>query len=135
MCSSVENKTLNSLFFLTATRAPPSGVCGKYFSYDDYMTCWELGGKCYCTDTCKRSNSNNAYCPYFVRITKPVIFHSSPSNYSLLFIQFWDWENAYEICLGQNMTLLNIETQEEDKRIDDYFQLNHGEHQFTAKLN
>nr|CAH0102119.1 unnamed protein product [Daphnia galeata] len=87
----------------TTTRPPPSGVCGKYFPYDYYMSCWELGGKCYCTDTCKRSNSNNAYCPYL----------------------FWDWENAYEICLGQNMTLLNIETQEEDKRIDDYFQLNH----------
>ncbi|XP_046638420.1 collectin-12-like [Daphnia pulicaria] len=36
-----------------------------------------------------------------------------------------DWEYAYERCLEQNMTLLTIETQQEDKMIDDFFQLNH----------
>ncbi|XP_046638389.1 collectin-12-like isoform X3 [Daphnia pulicaria] len=36
-----------------------------------------------------------------------------------------NWEGAYESCLEQNMTLLTIETPEEDKMIDDFFQLNH----------
>jgi hypothetical protein len=37
-----------------------------------------------------------------------------------------NWEYAYERCLEQNMTLSTIETQQEDKMIDDFFQLNHG---------
>ncbi|EFX82923.1 hypothetical protein DAPPUDRAFT_315928 [Daphnia pulex] len=78
---------------------PPPGDCGKYFPYYTSISCWEMGGKCYCASLC-----DNAFgCGAMVG----------------------NWEYAYERCLEQNMTLSTIETQQEDKMIDDFFQLNH----------
>ncbi|XP_046638635.1 brevican core protein-like isoform X2 [Daphnia pulicaria] len=71
------------------------GVCSSLFPDQYYKDCFELGGKCYCQ------------------------FEAAPYE------DAGTWEGKQRLCSQENMTILAIETPEEDKLIYDYFQKHH----------